>query len=363
MTIFIIAFLSMLVVIQLLSIKYALKDVEYDYGFSKKLIETSESTELISTVTNKSRRFISYIRMVEALPVGIRPINNKVAVYEDTMGMGYLRYDSSIYLLSRSKLKRKLEITFDERGRYLFKGATLHGGDFLGFMQKREEFQEFRELVVYPKKIESAQLDNIIGGFLGDISVRRFIMEDPILTIGTRDYTGREPLKQISWKHTARTNKMMVKQFDYTTEMNITVLLDISAVSGKTITKDQFEACFCLARTVCEMFEQKKAPYQFISNAILEGVETVKNYQLSNTGGKHFSLILERLGRSAYGTSMTYELLIEEVMKEQKDNHSIIIITPIEDRKKKAIARTLEVKTRGVMQMIYGQDYVTGDAI
>ena len=250
MLIFLIVFIIVIFLVQWYSKKAALKGIKYDYKFSKKLIETGESVELISIVTNESRRFVPFIRMVENFPKGIQALNKKVFIREDTMGLGYWSYNSSIYLMARSRLQRKLKLTFNKRGRYVFRGATLHGGDFLGLSEKREKFELSRELIVYPKLIDAPHLQEIMGGFLGDISVRRFIMEDPILTIGTREYTGREPLKQMSWKHTARTNQMMVKQFDYTTEMVVTVFLDISAVKGKTLTPGQFENCFSLARTI-----------------------------------------------------------------------------------------------------------------
>ena len=45
---------------------------------------------------------------------------------------------------------------------------------------------------------------DVLSGFLGDVSVRRFIYEDPVLTTGFREYTGREPMKHISWTQSAR---------------------------------------------------------------------------------------------------------------------------------------------------------------
>ena len=357
MTIFIIIFISVILVVQLYSRKHALKGIKYDYQFSKKLIEIEEPTELISTVTNESRRFVPFIRMVEALPKGTRPLNRNVFIREDTMGLGYLHYDSSIYLMARSRLQRKLKIMFEKRGRYVFGGAVLRGGDFLGFTEKREKFQELREIIVYPKPIEAPGLQEIMGGFLGDISVRRFMMEDPILTIGTREYTGREPFKQMSWKHTARTNQMMVKQFDYTTEMVVTVFLDTSAVKGKTLTPDQFENCFSLARTVCQFLEQKKIPFEFVSNMIIEGIENDQHRFVQSLGKAHLRLILEKLGRAGYGTNQSYESMIDELMINQEKNRSTVIITPQRDGYKQQVAEKLKEKTTGILRFIYGEDF------
>ena len=361
MTIFIIIFMIVIAIVQFWSTNNALKGIKYDYRFSKKLIEIGEMTELISTVTNESRRFVPFIRMVESLPKGVRTLNRKVYIREDLMGLGHLSYNSSVYLLARSKLQRKLKVTFDKRGRYVFRGAELRGGDFLGLTDKREKFMELRELIVYPKKIETPHLQEILGGFLGDISVRRFIMEDPILTIGTREYTGREPLKQMSWKHTARTNQMMVKKFDYTTEMVVTVFLDISVVKEKTLTSEQFENCFSLARTVCQFLDQKKIPFEYLSNAIIEGSDLDERRLIQSLGKAHLRAILEQLGRAGYGTRETYESVIGKLLLNQEQNRSTIIITPQRDPVKHRLAAKLKEKTTGALIFIYGEDFEEGD--
>jgi len=346
--------------VQAWSTKNSLNGIKYEYRFSEKLIEIGETTELISTVTNESRRFVSFIRMVEALPKGIRTLNRKVFIREDTLGLGHLSYNSSIYLMARSKLQRKLKITFDKRGRYIFRGAELRGGDFLGFTDKRKKFLDLRELIVYPKEIEAPQLQEVLGGFLGDVSVRRFIMEDPVLTIGTRDYTGREPLKQISWKHTARTNQMMVKQFDYTTEMVVTVFLDISTVKRKTITSEQFENCFSLARTVSEYLKQKKIPFEFTTNAIIEGLGAEVRRLIQSSGAVQLRSIFEQLGRASYGTRESYESVLEKLTLKHEQNRSTIIITPQRDQVKYRLAEKLKERTTGALIFIYGEDFDQG---
>ena len=50
-----------------------------------------------------------------------------------------------------------------------------------------------------PRRAASPSFDMLLGGMIGDISVNRFIFEDPMLTIGFSDYTGREPMRDISW--------------------------------------------------------------------------------------------------------------------------------------------------------------------
>jgi len=357
MTTFIIVFIVFIGIIQFLSLKNSMKGISYDYEFSKKLVEIGETTELISTITNESRRFVPFIRMNESLPKGTIPLDKNIYIKEDTFGLGHVSYNSSIYLTSRSKLQRRLRIGFEKRGRYVFLGAELRAGDFLGFSDKREKFHNPKEIVVYPKPIDAPQLKQIMGGFLGDMSVRRFIMEDPILTIGTREYTGREPLKQMSWKHTARTSQMMVKQFDYTTEMVVTVFLDVSTVKGKTLKPDQFENCFSVTRTVCQYLEHKKIPFEYVSNAAIGGIDSDKTNIRQSLGKAHLRAILEQLGRAEYGTSRSFESIIENLAQNRGTNRSVIIITPQRDSTKMKLAQELQENSSGTLLFIYGEDF------
>lgn len=355
MLIFLIIFMIVIYIVQDWSKKHALRGIKYEYKFSKKLVEPDEQLQLISTITNESRRFVPFIRMEEVLPRGIQVLNKKVYIREDILGQ--LKYNSSIYLMARSKLNRKLTIKFSKRGCYRFRGADFLGGDFLGLTEKRVTFQQFREVVVYPKAIMTPRLQEIMGGFLGDISVRRFIMEDPILTLGARAYTGSEPLNQLSWKHTARTNQMMVKQFDYTTDMVVTVFVDISVVEGHTIEAVEFENCFSLARSVCQYLEQKNITFEFVSNSRMEGAVSHFQHLIKGVGKSHLRSILERLGRATYAAVEPFEETIHKLADKKEKNRSTIIITPKRSDDKQKVAKKLNKQSTGTLIFIYGSDF------
>ena len=45
--------------------------------------------------------------------------------------------------------------------------------------------------------------------------------------LGYRGYTGREPLKDISWKQTAKLGELMVKNHDFTVDVDTAILVDM----------------------------------------------------------------------------------------------------------------------------------------
>ena len=63
---------------------------------------------------------------------------------------------------------------------------------------------------------------------------------------GFRDYTGREPMKQISFTATARTGRMMVKQFDHTLDVTVSVVLNLDARLPSGMARPLMETCFSM---------------------------------------------------------------------------------------------------------------------
>ena len=354
----IIATILVIIVVQIWSYKNALTGINYDSDSSNHLVEEDELFEFITILTNHSSRFIPYLRIDEIFPQEARldqkdiPLEG-IYVKEQT-------YTTSAYLMPRSQLERRNNISIYKRGCYVLRGAYLSGGDFLGLNEKDEFYTTFNEVIVYPKPIKTPKLLDMLGGFLGDISVRRFIQEDPVLIAGIREYTGSEPFKQLSWKHTARLNQLMVKQFDYTLEPKITVLVDSSVKDKIGEYAEHIETCLSLACGVCHYLEQKKISYDFICNAFLRlGVKS-DNYLPEGLGQKHLDTVHEWLGRSTYYPNETFSHTLERLLTKQEKNRSTILIIPQKDAEKSALINRFAHVSGSSILTLYGEDFYVG---
>jgi uncharacterized protein (DUF58 family) len=228
------------------------------------------------------------------------------------------------YLLPRQKLTARTDMTFTKRGRYPLNGAMITGGDFFGLKSPMRRYYIHNELVVLPRRASGLpRLNDMLGGFLGEVSVNRFIMPDPVLTIGVTEYTGREPLKDISWRNSARAGKLLVKKYDYTLEPSVTVLLNTEGPPDA----DALEECFSLARSVCELIEKKNIKYSFITNAQVYGLKDIFS-TTDGLGAHHLAGILENLGRASAQTRCGFGKLVELAVKKAEQGRAHIVITP-----------------------------------
>jgi len=347
-TLFLLALIIIGFMVQRWSMKNALKGVEYHCQPSRKLAAPDEIFELVTTLTNGSWRFIPFIQMTETLPK-TAVVHSEGVVIDRSHYTGEMGYVSKVYLMPRSKLVRHVPVSISVRGRYLFMWAVLRGGDFLGLSENYESVKSsgFNEVVVYPQPAAGDYVAEVMGGFLGDLSVRRFIIEDPILTVGFKEYTGREPMKAISWSQSARAGRMMVKSFDYTTEFSVSVVLNVE-LSEENETPSLIENCLSITHTVCQTLEDRKIKYDFFSNIVAHGSLGRWDYIGEGLGQSHFQIVLEGLGRASYAAFEPFAALMNRMLDRQTDDRSIIVITPGSEAVAKALLRGRD-EGRGVV--------------
>ena len=309
--------LAVSVAIQIVLAPTVLKNLFYEYKYDTRLAEPGEKITFTSKIINAWRFPVPYINVSEQLPEGA-VIENR-----NTNTSGY-----RLYLLSKKSHTHDTRFSFSRRGVYRNGRCFIETGDFLGFQAKVKSIDITSDIVVMPKKSENEYVVKTLGGFLGDISVRRFIIEDPILNIGYRDYTGREPMKDISWNQSAKANKLMVKNNDYTVDTNVAVVLHM-----ENNHEAQMEDCLEILRTVCEELEAKRIPYEFLSDGDLGNVN-------EGYGTRHLNYLMNKAGRSKLHGYYSFNQLMEECIQKKKNNRSYIVITPkLDDGERAALDR------------------------
>ena len=203
----------------------------------------------------------------------------------------------------------------------------MEAGDFLGLKTVSDTFPELAELVVKPRRMESVKLSELLGGFLGETSVDRSLWEDPVLTVGFRDYTGREPFRSIHWLQSAKCGRLVVRQYDHTLDQTCTVLFNTDG-EGEGLGK-RLELCCRAARQVCEELEKRKIAYDFQTNGVIAGAMGEWRTVGSGLGAGHLETVLEGLGRMTDGFRETGAEWLWRIGNGINSRTGIILITPV----------------------------------
>ena len=136
-------------------------------------------------------------------------------------------------------------------------------------------------------------------------------------------------MKNINWPQSLKANKLMVKNFDHTTDLSVTVILNVeNGEDGRTLNSLMTETAFSVARYVCETLEQKKIKYSFITNATAAGAVGHWSSVSEGLGNRHLYTILEGLGRATYDSTMSFDTLLLKASLASERGRAHIVITP-----------------------------------
>lgn len=329
----------------------ALRALRFKGGTDRAIAEPDEAVTWTGTVENHSRLPIPFVRLTENFPLQARPVADKEWTESHcSRSMTQWYVEEKLSLRPHQSISRRVKLSFPERGLYNIGSYRLSAGDLLGF---REAYKtgDWQEIVIIPRRSQSPGAVEALGGFIGDISVRRFILEDPILTLGFREYTGREPMKNISWTRSAAAGELLVKQFDHTAEQHVMVLLNTEGAAP-----GELEECFRLMRTVCETLEQKKIPYGLRTNGSLPGPVGKVFHMAEGLGSRHLGTILYSLGRADATCFYSFNYLSRSTLMHRKSGESYIVVTPPLTEKSAPCLKRLEQAAGGRICLLVGKE-------
>lgn len=325
---FLILLLLLALAAQMRVFQCSLKMLRSDYWPERKIVDPEDPFDVVVSVRNMSSHYVPFVKVEEFFREPIYVQQQDEHISGDAVRGGAL-FTGTADLRAYQEVQFRIPVAVRERGRYVLGHPELAGGDFLGLREKTKTMEQYREIVVAPREISEPEISQVMGSFLGDLSVRRFLYEDPVLTVGFREYTGREPMKMISWKQSARRGSWMVNQYDDTTEASVTVLLNLDSLM---LTEERAEWCFSAARTVCTALEKQRIPYRFRTNAVQAGGLNVDADVGEGLGEVHFLTVLECLGRGMAKAADSMERLIREAEERERmageTSRGIVFLTP-----------------------------------
>jgi uncharacterized protein (DUF58 family) len=129
------------------------------------------------------------------------------------------------------RVRRHYTITCGARGVHTFGPATLRTGDVFGLNTQEMALASENYLLVYPKVISLERLGLPASNPFGDLTLRRqWLFEDPMRTVGVRDYRPGDSPRRLHWKATARApdQALQVKVFEPTTSHRLHILLNVN---------------------------------------------------------------------------------------------------------------------------------------
>lgn len=177
---------------------------------------TGDEVAVALRVRNEGWLPIPWLELQEAIPVHLlaAPFERQV-----------------ISLGPREEWRHDYRLACRRRGLYTLGPLTAQTGDLLGIAREGLTLGEPGRLVVYPKVLPLGRLGLPTRSPLAVLPARSPLFEDPSRVIGVRDYRRGDSPRRMHWPATARTGRLMVKQYQPAIARETLLCLDLDEAS------------------------------------------------------------------------------------------------------------------------------------
>ena len=207
--------------------RYCLSRVEYRRRLSTHRAFFGDEVQLEIEVANRKPLPLPWIQVEDAIPSDVTLLKGRTSpsyrpdrlILNNLLSLGWYH-----------RITRRYTMRCLQRGYFTFGPTRIRSGDLFGIFNREKEIRQEDYLIVYPRIVPLEKLGIAANQPAGDIRTRRHIFEDPILTLGVREYRSGDSLKRIHWKTTARLGQLQTKVFEPTTTTDMTIFLDVRTI-------------------------------------------------------------------------------------------------------------------------------------
>jgi uncharacterized protein (DUF58 family) len=114
-----------------------------------------------------------------------------------------------------------------QRGKFTIGPITLRGGDPFGLFPAQRVIPQTSDLIVYPATVDVSSFVVNVGDLPGGAATQRRTHYVTPNASGVREYMWGDSFNRIAWSTTARTGRLMVKEFELDPTTDVWVLVDL----------------------------------------------------------------------------------------------------------------------------------------
>lgn len=251
--------------------RWALARVSYAREISQPRAFPGDELELHIRMENRKPLPLARLDVRDSIPAGIEIIGPDV--YGDRDGRHMIQRSTSMRWYEGVAWRYTVRCL--KRGAYRFGPAQLSAGDPFGFYQSTHEIDMRTRLLVYPRPLPLSELRLPARHPLGELRARQLIA-DPMRTVGVRDYTPYDSIRDVHWTATARTGMLQTRIYETTTARELAIFLDLDSFEQywQGIDEEQLERMISATTTLVQTgFDEGYAVGLYVNGAPAELVQ------------------------------------------------------------------------------------------
>jgi hypothetical protein len=327
--------------------KWGLARINYSRSFSKKAVFEGEKIEMIDEIVNKKLLPLPWLRLESKIHANLKFQQNTNANNEINS-----EFHSTLFsLLPFQKITRRHKLQCTKRGYYLFRAVSMSTGDVFGFGGTFKSVESSADVIVYPKILAMDEIPLPSHSWLGDIIVKRWIIDDPFVLAGVREYSYGDPMNTVNWKATARTGSLQVSKRDFTADHHLMIYLNFDEsedIWRSTQDEELIEKGISYAASIAQYTISKGISTGFGCNSYIEdpnekSLLIKQSVRIEPESSKHqANYLFETLAKLKMVRSMSFNQFLMEDIDRQLERTDILLITSILTGKMKEHIKRLE---------------------
>ena len=215
--------------------------------FEKKHVVNGETVNVVEVISNEKRLPLPCVNLKFQVDREL-----EFPGTDTNSSVSDLAYRNDVFsFLANQRITRRIPVKCNHRGVFKISGVQLtFAGPFMNEINVLKVGSTC-EITVYPKTVDSKRFSFIRSRISGEAECKKYMLEDPFVFRGIRDYTSNDSLKNVNWKATARTDNLCVNEYNESVSRNVCILLNLE--DDGMLTYDSVnEEAISLAASVAE---------------------------------------------------------------------------------------------------------------
>lgn len=205
----------------------SLVGLRYERTLSEVRAFQGETIHLTLEVRNQKLLPLTWLRICDTFPAEL-PVADKDLILNPATNLA--EFHSFWMPGAFQRIRRVFQIQCTTRGFHHFGPATLSTGDGFGFFDCQEEWSATQRLIIYPRLYSVAELQLPSKSPFGENRAPHSLFEDPLRTVGIREWQSSDSQRRMHWKAIARHQQLLSRVYEPSEEQQIQIFLNVTTM-------------------------------------------------------------------------------------------------------------------------------------
>ncbi|MGG1520044.1 DUF58 domain-containing protein [Paenibacillus oryzisoli] len=308
--------------------RWGFRGLQIDRKFDRAHAHAGEDMLMIETIMNRKLLPIPWLRLEATLSTGLRfgQMNN----LEVSTGSLFQNHRSLFTLMPYTRIVRRHHVHCARRGWYKLETVAAAMGDLIGMQAASKTHRLHVELLVYPRLVQPEDVPILSSRWQGDVIVRRWMVPDPFLVSGVREYRFGDTMNSIHWKATARTGRLQVYNREFTADPRLVIVVNsqVTEEMWDAVTDPELvEKGLSYAATLADYAISQGVPVGFGYNGWRLDAPGVPVYCAPEGGAQQLDYLFETMAKLAISCARSCEDFLQQLLEEETSPVDIFLLT------------------------------------